>query len=144
MKEQKPSFNDQFNDSEIDIDNIIKTLKKNKENLDSIDTVGQLIKSLYGFVDLVCKEDTYRKLNSLIYSEELQSDDSQEKKNIERDKYHLKWTFTNKGGKDKPNLNYEEWKENWKRHLNDLIYLYEVGDKLYTLSIYDIISNVIK
>ena len=147
MKEQKPSFNDQFNDSEIDIDNIIKTLKKDKENLDSIDTVGQLIKSLYGFVDLVYKEDTYRKLNSLINSyriEELQSDDSQEKKNIERDKYHLKWTFTNKGGKGKPNLNYKKCKENWKRHLNDLIYLYEVGDKLYTLSIYDIISNVIK
>ena len=141
MKEQKPSFYDQFNDSKID--NIIKTPQKGKENLDS-KNVGTLIESLY---KLVSMEDTYGKLNSLIYSywtEEQESDDSQEKKNIERDKYHIKWTFTNKGGKDKPNLDNEKWKENWKQHLNDLLYLYEVGDKLYTLSIYDIISNVIK
>ena len=142
MKEQRQSFNDQFNDSKID--NIIKTPQKGKENLDSKDNVGTLIESLY---KLVSMEDTYGKLNSLIYSywtEEQESDDSQEKKNIERDKYHIKWTFTNKGGKDKPNLDDEKWKENWKQHLNDLLYLYEVGDKLYTLSIYDIISNVIK
>lgn len=142
MKEQRQSFNDQFNDSKID--NIIKTPQKGKENLDSKDNVGTLIENLY---KLVSMEDTYGKLNSLIYSywtEEQESDDSKEKKNIERDKYHLKWTFTNKGGKDKPNLDDEKWKENWIQHLKDLYNLYEVGDKLYTLSIYDIISNVIK
>lgn len=105
--------------------------QKQNNNLERIESLSKLVDDdeIKESIELIFKS----------YSDENNLDELSEeaKTQLEKDMYILNWMF--KSNKNS-NINYDHW----KNRINNLSALYEAGDKLYTLSVYDIVFNIVK
>ena len=99
---------------------------------------AKIIKICFGLVPAASVE-IFIELIFKSYSDENNLDELSEeaKTQLEKDMYILNWMF--KSNKNS-NINYDHW----TNRINNLSALYEAGDKLYTLSVYDIVFNIVK
>lgn len=131
-----------LNGSKIDISEYISALKLNS-NYDNAD-LTTILKEL---VNLFWQEKTPSQDNKGNIGTEQEGEIQEEiiledKAQRERNQYDLRWVF---GLYRKPQ-NPDNWKpnwNNWNKRIEDIQNLYNAGDKLYTLSVYDIVSNIV-
>lgn len=105
--------------------------QKQNNNLEGIESLRELVDDdeIKESIELIFK--SYLNGNN---QDELSEED---KIQLEKDLYILNWMF--KSNKNS-NINYGLWKD----RIDNLSALYEAGDKLYTLSVYDIVSNIVE
>lgn len=93
------------------------------------------------FKDLVNNDKFQGSIKDIFdsYSEEYEQGElsEEDKTQLKKDLDILKWMFQRKKN-SKINYGY------WEKRIDELSGLYSVGDKLYTLSIYDFVSNIVK
>ena len=131
-----------LNGSKFDISKYISDLKLNSDLEKAVLTT--ILKEL---VKLFWQEKTSSQDNKGNIGTEQEGEIQEEiiledKKQRERNQYDLKWLF----GLSRKPLNPDNWEpnwDNWNNRIKDIQNLYNAGDKLYTLSVYDIVSNIV-
>ena len=131
-----------LNGSKFDISEYIDALRLNPEDDKAVLTT--ILKEL---VKLFWQEKTLSQDNKGNIGTEQEGEIQEEiiledKAQRERNQYDLKWLF---GLSQKPH-NPDYWEpnwDNWNDRIDDIQNLYNAGDKLYTLSVYDIVSNIV-
>ena len=126
-----------LNGSKFDISEYIDALRLNPEDDKAVLTT--ILKELVKLFWQDNKGNIGTEQEGEIQEEIILEDKAQR----ERNQYDLKWLF---GLSRKPHNNPDNWKpnwDNWNKRIEDIQNLYNAGDKLYTLSVYDIVSNIV-
>ena len=127
-----------LNGSKFDISEYISALKL--DNADLTNILKELVKLFWQ--EKTPSQDNKGNIGTEQEGEIQEEIILEDKAQRERNQYDLRWLF---GLSRKPH-NPDNWEpnwNNWNNRIDDIKNLYNAGDKLYTLSVYDIVSNIV-